>query len=150
MPELGGSWWRRNKRKANKIALYQKKIPLKLTEFMRFLMKFHLSVPGLLIRRSAYIRVYIKSLLSALPMQRQEGWFCGWESDAGLKRWGYYSLHTSSVILGKSHRSQSWNDQWIHLTEISGGSEQARLDLWKSVGSKEALTFPYFRHPSAK
>lgn len=24
-------------------------------------------------------------------MQRQEGWFCGWESDAGLEKSGYYS-----------------------------------------------------------
>lgn len=38
------------------------------------------------------MHVHIKiTSLSSIFMQRQEGWFCGWESDAGLERSGFYS-----------------------------------------------------------
>lgn len=38
----------------------------------------------------------------------------------------------------------------LNSAVISGVSEQARLDVWKSVDSKEALIFPYFSYPSVK
>ena len=41
----------------------------------------------------------------------------------------------------------------MHLLKsavVSGVGQQARLDMWKNVGSKEALIFPYFSYPSVK
>lgn len=109
-------------------------------------------MPILLIRRSAYVHVYIKSLLSALSLcrDRKDGFvvervmrdsrdlgiipthfLCDFGQDALVP-----ILKTPMHLLNSAVKS--------------GVSEQARLDIWKSVGSKEALIFPYFSYPSVK
>lgn len=107
-------------------------------------------MPIVLIRHSAYVHAYIKSLLSALSLcrDRKDGFV--------VERVMRDSRDLG--IIPTCFLCEFGQVAWVPILKtpmrllnsavISGVGEQDRLDMWKSVGSKEALIFPYFSYPS--